>query len=133
MGRLVSLLGGAVEARQFGGGECRQTQPHAVVHINAAWLNNDQKDKAVILTLARRLAEPHVPQEMHGAVNPVADLLLRLDQDHRLSDGILIQPVENHVHLGHSPLRGIVLPVHRPVRLLQIVGEAVIWSRTVAA
>ena len=101
--------------------------------VDTGGFNYDQKNKSIVLALSIRLTELHVAQEMHGAVDSVTYLGLWLDENHRLSDGISIQMVKNHVHLGHRLFRDIVFPIYRPMCLLQIVGKAIIRSGALSA
>ena len=94
---LVGAFDSAVDVGQLRSGERRQAQPYCVMHIDAIGFHNDQKDKTVVLALAGGQAEFHVTQKMDRAIGPDPDLVFWQDEDHRLSNRIVIQPVKDTV------------------------------------
>ena len=98
----VGGLGCAVEGGELGGREGRQPQPHAVVHIDAFRFDDDQESETVVLAIARGQAQPHVAQEVHGAVHPDADLVGFFEEDHGLRDQVAVETVQDRVDLVHG-------------------------------
>jgi hypothetical protein len=131
MSGFVFAFDRAVDIRQLRSGEGRQAQPYGVMHVDTIGFNDDQKDKTVVLTLAGWQAQFHVPQEMHRAVGPDPDSVFWQDEDHCLRNRIVVQPIQDSVHPVDCLLRGVAFPAYRPMGLQQIVGEAIIGSRSV--
>jgi hypothetical protein len=98
MSGLISIFRGAVDVRQFGSGKRRQPQSDSVMHINAIGFNNDHESKAVVLAFTGCQAKLHIPQEVHCAVGSDSNLVLWQDEDHRLGNSIIIQPIQRPVH-----------------------------------
>ena len=91
------------------------------MHIDVILSVNDQKNKTVVLSFAGGQAESHIAQEMDRAVGRNTNLVLWQDQNHRLSDRIVIQAIQDTVHSVDCLLRGIELPANRPMGLQSIV------------
>jgi hypothetical protein len=98
MSGLIGVFNSAVDTRQFGSGKCRQAQPYRVMHINAIGLDNDQENKTVIFAFAAWQAQFHVTQEMYRTVGPETDLVRWQNENHRLRNRIVIQPIKDTIH-----------------------------------
>src|ERR1700752_3007152 len=131
MTRSKGIFNSAVDTCQFRSGKCRQAQPYRVVHINVIGFNNDQKNKTVVFAAACWQAKFHVTQEMCRAVGANTDLILWQDENHRLRNRVVIQPVKDSVHPVDRLLRSVVFPAYCPMGLQQIIREAIIGSRTI--
>jgi hypothetical protein len=131
MSGFVFAFDSAVDVCQLRGSERRQAQPDGVMHINAIGLEDDQKNKTVVFSLATWQAQFHVTQEMYRAVGPDTDLLLWQDENHRLRDRIIVELIKDTVYPVNCLLRGVTLPAYCPMGLQPIIREAIIGSRTV--